>query len=117
MTTEPSSDESSAMEIASPGSGATNSGARAFQRTVITSTLEPVIADDAFRFRRLESAEPFRQSFSSATTGAWSEGVSSPFFFRHSRSISTDRKRATTAGVPSSMSIRKPCLRWKAPPR
>ena len=29
----------------------------------------------------------------------------------------TERSRATIAGVPSRKSMRRPCLRWKAPPR
>src|SRR5205809_488876 len=54
------------------------------------------------------------QSASVATTGAWSEGFVP---LRSSRSISTERQRAASAGVTRIWSIRSPQPRWKAPAR
>ena len=53
----------------------------------------------------------------SAITGAWSDAVMPSCLRRYSRSTVTSRTRCTTGAVPSSMSMRRPMPRWKAPPR
>ena len=66
---------------------------------------------------RRVSSRAIRDQSRSANTGAWSDAVWPSFFLRYSRSISTWRTRDTTAGVPSSRSMRNPRPRWKEPPR